>query len=203
MTYLILLNNTINSTDELFKTPTWYAFITLSVTLIAIGMNFLAHRQRIKADILAKARIQWLEKARTCTTDYITAYYSLINELMSPDVIYKDDEDIIRLTHYNNLKKKTENFDKQETLLKLIYNVNDKYGNCNIDHLKLIKSIETIQRRVAQFTMIYKNIAIDCISEGQPIPKMDTSLLDDCIEEFINESSVYYKQVWEEAKKLR
>lgn len=202
MTYLILLNNTINSTDELFKTPTWYAFITLSVTLIAIGMNFLAHRQRIKAEILAKARIEWLDKARFHTTDYITAFYSLINELMSPNVNHLDGIDINKLTHYNNLKKKTEDFNRHETLLKLIYNVNDKYGNCNIDHMKLIKSIETIQRRVAQFTMIYKNIAIDCISEGQPIPKMDTSLLDDCIEEFINESSVYYKQVWEEAKKL-
>lgn len=203
MTYLILLNNTINSTDESFKTPAWFAIVTLSLTLIAIGVNFLAHRQRIKAEILAKARIEWLDKARFHTTDYITAYYSLINELMSPEVIYKDDEGINRLTHYNNLKKKTENFDKQETLLKLIYNVNDKYGNRNIDHMKLIDSIDIINRRVKQFSMINKNIAIDCISKGQSIPKMDTSLLDVCIEKFITESSIYHKQVWEEAKKLR
>lgn len=161
MNNILIFSTNLNTSSESLKTPIWPAFITISISIIAILINYLSHREKIKAEILAKARIEWLNNARFHTTDYITAYYSLINELMSPSVNYQDYKDIIKLTHYNNLKKKTEDFNRQETLLKLIYNVNDKYGNCNIDHMKLVNSIDTIQRRVEQFTMIYKNIAID------------------------------------------
>ena len=141
--------------------------------------------KELVANIIAKQRIDWLQDVRTVTSEFISSYFNLISDFMAPTDLKK---------HSDNLSK----FNKHYYLLCLYYPLKDEEGNINKDH-------QVILERLQEFYKVIKEV-----QEKHPInisnkiqSGIDTEKLDYYLEKFIEQSTLYFKIVWEDAKSMK
>ena len=141
--------------------------------------------KELVANIIAKQRIDWLQDVRTVTSEFISSYFNLISDFMAPTDIKK---------HADNLNK----FNKHYYLLYLYYPLKDKKGNINKNHQVLLDSLENFYHVVKEVQLNHSINTTNKIKSG-----IDTEKLDYYLDKFIEESTLYFKLVWEDAKSMK
>lgn len=138
------------------------------------------------ANIIAKQRIDWLDKVRLLTGEYIKYYHAVMDDLMYSPGIEK---------HKDNLEQYNLNY----YLLLLYYPLMDKEENENLDHKRIIQKLMDLDELVNAEFLKHRDLLKKPANE---VNYIDISELDDALFEFVNESSIYFKQVWKEAKNM-
>ncbi|PKF08379.1 hypothetical protein [Macrococcoides caseolyticum] len=195
----------IESGSNTFTTwlPPILTFVGVLLTLI---FNFVSHNNKIKNDevlkqkelkgnILSKARIEWLSSARNITSEYIASFYSITQDLPTRGntLTSKQSENVSRGIYENNRLYYT---------LKLYYTVKDEKGEINEDHKILVRDLEKAENQINSFINSY---LYQFLSGQIPIDSRADKEIDKVIKELeilIEDSTIYFKKVWEEAKSL-
>lgn len=134
--------------------------------------------KELATNIIAKQRLDWLDKIRNFTGEFIVAYYNLIGDLTM---------EVTKEEHAEHLRQ----YNKYYRLLFLYYPLVDKNGKSNEDHQNIIEALNKLDNQVKStfnFQEQYKHFPLN------------TQQLDEDIEEFMIQSTLYFKQVWNEAK---
>lgn len=164
--------------------------ITFIIGVVTIVSNFYFNKKNnetikelksieLNANIIANARINWLESVRNHTADFIKNTYSFKNEI----IMNKDSE---------KYKESYENFNKSFYLLKLYFTENKSSGKKNEDHKNILQTSREIHNHV--------NNQVEYVLEEKG--EFDEEKLDELIETFTITTSIYFKKVWEEAKNI-
>lgn len=134
----------------------------------------------LNANIIASARIKWLDEVREHTAEFTKNYYAHFNEIE-----YGKDA--------NRQKEAFENYHKTYYLLKLYYTTTDENGNKNNEHIKIINKLDELNKEL-------EDQIESKMDHGVPLEK---EILEKKLKEFISVSAIYFKNVWEEAKKFK
>lgn len=140
--------------------------------------------KELSANIIAKQRIDWLQNVRNATSDFISSYYELMNDFMSK---------VTEKEHKEHLKE----YNKNYHLLCLYYPTKDDKGVLNDDHDILVKKLEALDKEVKYIAKKHK-INFD----NRQISKVRMYEADQALNNFIKESTSYFKYVWEQAKDM-
>lgn len=178
--------NTVNILDSAIIV----GVISAIVALVTVISNFISHKQKLKAEIIGKARIEWLQNAREISVEFLNSYTELINTVMTTRDLSE---------HRKVLEKYNNNMYK----LKLYYPVKRKNGEPNYDHVKIVNTLNELEKNFKNFSSEIKDIIKNDIDPQIRISNMDIKNLDSNVEEFIMKSSIYFKKVWEQAKELK
>lgn len=185
----ILLVSKVNSSN-IFDSAIIVGGISAIVAIITVILNFISHKQKLKAEIIGKARIEWLQNAREISVEFLNSYTELINTVMTTGDFKEHRKAIGK---YNNYMHK----------LKLHYPLKRKNGKSNKDHEEIVNTLNELEKNFKDFSSDIKDIIENDIDPKRTISEMETTKLDSNIEEFIRKSSIYFKKVWEQAKQLK
>lgn len=164
--------------------------ITFIIGVVTIFSNFHFNKKNnetikelkaieLNANIIANARINWLESVRNHTADFIKNTYSFKNE-------------IVLNNNSENFKEADENFKKSYFLLKLYFTENRNSEEKNVEHKQIIDAS----------VKIYEHIYTEAeyvIQRGGEFNQVELNAL---LNSFTTMTSDYFKEVWEEAKNI-
>lgn len=158
-------------------------FGLLFTTVFKAVLEWRVNKAKIKADVISKSRVEWLELIRLNTAILIESYYSYMNNFTLTESGHKE-----MLKDLSDVQAK---YNRTYWLLKLYYTEKDKKGKPNIRHNEIIEKLDTFNNKLEEFIDNNKGIYGD----------FDPKELDIYLEEFVEVSSKYFKDVWEETKK--
>lgn len=186
---LITINRIINSISGFNILDYIAPIITFIIGVVTIISNFCFNKKNnetikelksieLNANIIANARINWLESVRNHTADFIKNTYSLKNEILT-----KNEE---------KFKEADENFRKSYYLLKLYFTENRNSEEKNDEHKQILDASEKI------YEFIYQEEVFIRERGGE----FDQNELDELLNSFTALTSDYFKEVWEDAKNI-
>lgn len=158
-----------------------------------LSENRINNNKALNANVLSNARIEWLQKARENTAELVSNFFSITESF--PSIGSK-----ISKQETKEISASFSKFFTSVYLLKIFYNVKDKNNNINEDHEALHEKLNALDQSVDQFQ---KNYFIHIVNVDGNVPIDFNERMSDLhklLEELIEESSRYFKQVWEEAK---
>ena len=155
----------------------------LVTTLVKVWLDWQVNQTKIKSEVIAKSRVEWLELIRLNTAILIESYYTYMNNFT-----------LTQGGHHNLLKDLSDaqaKYNKSYWLLKLYYTEKNQYGFPNDKHIEILNRLDKFNDEVESF--------ID--SNHGRYGAFDPKELEPYLKDFVEVSSSYFKDVWEEAKK--
>lgn len=134
--------------------------------------------KELSANVFSKARIDWLETVRLHTAELVKNYIAVISNE--------------NLTNKGCRQTNYEDFIKYYYLLKLYYTRTNDEGDDNEDHKKLVEQLDYIYDLfISEFNYV-----------TQENGEFDKEKFKSEMDKFIEDSSRYFKDVWEQAKSI-
>lgn len=158
-------------------------FGLLVTTLVKAGLDWKVNQLKIESEVISKSRVEWLDIVRNNTAEFIESYYEYINDFILDK----------KLSGNNTLalSKSQSKYNKAYWKLRLYYTVNSYNNGENKDHKIICEKLDNFNKVIEKFITKYNK---------NPKGKFDTDELESNLKVFVEESSKYFKKVWEEAK---
>ncbi len=183
--------------EKLFFTDKGYFNWIAITSTIAIGTfiwTIWFNNKKYRADLISKARIDWMNQVRTLLAEYLAAVPNYIY-LYSKAMVDGDKESKKMLTN------------KMDEIKRLYYELN-LYIPRNSSNAEILKNIDLLWGELDYITPYYnRGIAKNLMaSERNNFRETDyEDVVDDYISRLVNKTSTvgseYFKQEWERAKK--
>lgn len=148
------------------------------------------NQKNIDANLVASARIEWIQKVRGTTAELIAQYFSIINtldkEILTDAVLKANEKTQLLILYFGPEDKKKENID--------LYNENDNSGK----NIHIVKFLNDLSNKTDTY---YKNVMIDKLIKledvrNRRLENLSEHVVDWEYEEVItDESEIFQSQI--------
>jgi hypothetical protein len=167
----------VNSSAGASNIPLIVAVITFIGIVINVGISYINNKEGIKANVVSKARIEWIQEARAAASNFITECSNLILVVQSPiGGIYEP-------RTKEETKKMLSSINKTANLL-ILY-----FGTDNGENDVIVTKIEDITNSFTDEN--------DQYFASKKFPEIE-----DKIKELRDILRVYFKKEWKRVSKL-
>lgn len=167
--------------------------ITSVLAIISLTVTSWDSRRKLKADLVSKSRIKWLETVRPLVAEFTTKstyYIFVLSSKMS-----KYDENLAKAD-----SKGTEELNARRVELQLLYNkilLNTSNDSSN-DNKLLLEPLKIVKNEL-DVGKVGKRL--DQMRKSKDAADKENAELNKKIENLVESSRIYFKKEWEKAKK--